>query len=492
MSEAKSKETKRWIFLIIALFFMFVFGRIVPPWQPVTAVGVQVIGIFLGTLILMVSGEGMLFPGLLALVALIVSDYSTTTNLVNSLLGNSTSLMLISILPVSWALTASGTGLVLAKKLLTSKIAKANPVIFTMCLLFGFLLSGQFLSPTSGILLGFPLIDSITDVMGYKRDDEYPRFLILGVYIILVVSVAIMPQKIIIVSIVTAFNSAMARVPGYTWSYGTHVIVATISLIVITVLYPLGMKFLFRVDFSKLRSFDISKVDGMTKEDCTFTKVQRVFVGAFCVGVLYSLCTALLPAEWALVKWLADISLPVWWFIILIFLSLVRVDGKKIVEMENAFKNGILWQMVIGVSALALIGTALGSKDAGIQAWLAIALKPVFGAMGWPMFVLIAVAVSVLLTNFISDTVAGVIIATFLSVFAGGYIARGINVGVLTAAISIGASTAYLTGAAYVAAPMLLGRESMPAKWMWSKGLYPVFLFIIITTIVTVISGYIF
>lgn len=492
MSEAKSNETKRWIYLIISLFFMFVFGRIVPAWKPVTQVGVQVIGIFIGVLFLMVTGEGMLMPGLLALVALVISDYSTTANLVNSLLGNSTSLMLISILPVSWALTASGTGLVLAKKLLTSKLAKSSPVVFTGCLLLGFLLSGQFLSPTSGVLLGFPLIDSITDVMGYKRDDEYPRFLILGAYITLVVSVAIMPQKIIIVSIVAAFNSAMKAIPGYTWSYGTHVIVATISLLIVTVIYPLGMKFLFRVDFSKLRSFDITKVEGMTKADCTFTKVQRVFVGAFSVGVIYSLCTALLPASWAVVKFLADISLPIWWFIILIFLSLVRVDGKKIVEMENAFKNGILWQMVIGVSALSLIGSALSSNDAGIQAWLAVALKPIFGAMNWPMFVLVAVFISVLVTNFISDTVAGVLVATFMAVFAGAYIKQGINVAVLTAAISIGASVAYLTPAAYVAAPMLLGRESHPGKWMWTKGLYVFFLYIIVTTLVTVVSGFVF
>lgn len=492
MREVKSKDTKSTIFLMISLFFMFVFGRIVPAWNPVTQEGVQVIGIFIGILILMVTGEGMLMPGLLALVALIISDYSTTANLINSLLGNPTSLMLISITPVAWALTASGTGLVLAKKLLTSKLAKSNPIAFTMCLLLGFFLSGQFIQPTSCVLLGFPLIDNITDVMGYKREDDYSRFLILGVYATLIPTTAVMPQKIITVSIVAAFNTAMTQVAGYTWSYGTHVIVALLALVIADILYPLCMKFLFRVDFSKFRSFDITKVEGMTKADCTFTKVQRVFIGAFSLGIIYSLSTALLPSSWPIIKFLADISLPVWWFIILIILSLVRVDGKKILDMEQTFKNGILWQLVIGVSVLALIGSGLSSADTGIQEWLAIVLKPLFGQMSWPMFVFVAVTVSVVITNFMSDTVAGVLVATFMSVFAAGYIAQGINVGVITAAIAVGSMTGYLTGAAHVSTPILLGRESMSTKWLMTKGLFPMVLCIVVTTGVTIASSYIF
>lgn len=492
MSEAKSNDTKNWIILIISLFFMFVFGRIIPPWGPVTPAGVQVIGIFIGALLLMVSGEGMLFPGLLSLVALVVSDYSTTNNLVNSLLGNSTALMMIAVLPVAYCLTSSGTGLVLAKKLMTSRIARSSPILFTGCILLGFFLSGQFLSPTAGLMMGFPLLDSITDVMGYKRDDEYPRFLILGAYITIVVANAVLPHKIIIVSIVAAFNAGMEAVTGYTWSYGTHVLVALIALLIILVVYPLGMKLLFRVDFSKFKNFDPTKVEGMSKEDCTFTKIQKVCLSAFGVGILYPLLSMFLPADWAFTKFWNDISLPIWFFIILIVLTLVRVDGKKIIELESAFKNGVIWNLVIGVTAISLIGGGLSNSDVGIQAWLVEILGPAFGEMSWPMFVLMAIFVSTLLTNFISDTVAGVVIATFMAVFAGNFIAQGINVGVMTAAISIGASTAYLTGAAYVAAPLLLGRESMPAKWMWTKGLYPFFLYMIITTVVTIVSGYIF
>jgi len=487
-----SEATKRWIILIFSLFFMFVFGRIIPPWGPVTVAGVQVIGIFIGALVLMVSGFGMLLPGLLAFVAMVVSDYSTTAKLVSGLLGNSTALMMVAVLPVAYCLTSSGTGLVLAKKLMTSRIARSSPTLFTGCILLGFLLTGQFLSPTAGIMMGFPLLDNITDVMGYKRDDQYPRFLTLGAYITIVVANAVLPHKIIIVSIVAAFNVGMAAITGYTWSYGTHVLVALIALLIILVVYPLGMKFLFRVDFSKFKNFDPTKVEGMSKEDCTFTKTQRVCLSAFGVGILYPLLSIFLPAEWAFTTFWNDISLPVWFFAILIVLTLVRVDGKKIADLEGAFKNGVIWNLVIGVTAISLLGGGLSSSDAGIQTWLVEILGPVFGEMSWPMFVLVGVFASTLLTNFISDTVAGVLVATFLAVFAGSFVTQGINVGVMTAAISIGASTAYLTGASYVAAPLLLGRESMPAKWMWTKGLYPIFLYVIITAVVTILSGYIF
>ena len=41
---------KKYVYVIdiIAMFFMFVFGKIVPPFGPVTDVGVGMIGVFIG------------------------------------------------------------------------------------------------------------------------------------------------------------------------------------------------------------------------------------------------------------------------------------------------------------------------------------------------------------------------------------------------------------------------------------------------------------
>ena len=58
-----------WVGVVAGLFLMFVFGRVCPAWGAVTPMGVNMIGIFIGLLLLItVTGE-LIWPALAALVA---------------------------------------------------------------------------------------------------------------------------------------------------------------------------------------------------------------------------------------------------------------------------------------------------------------------------------------------------------------------------------------------------------------------------------------
>lgn len=43
--------------LLVGLFFIFVFGRVCPPWGGITQTGIQAIGIFFGLIFLLSNSE---------------------------------------------------------------------------------------------------------------------------------------------------------------------------------------------------------------------------------------------------------------------------------------------------------------------------------------------------------------------------------------------------------------------------------------------------
>ena len=92
MSESKS-NTMYYIHCAIGCILMFLF-RFLPAPAPITSLGMQMIGIFIG-LIYMWSFVDTLWPSVMGLFALCLSDYGTTTSIIASSFGNSTSALML-------------------------------------------------------------------------------------------------------------------------------------------------------------------------------------------------------------------------------------------------------------------------------------------------------------------------------------------------------------------------------------------------------------
>ena len=81
------------IHCLIGLIFMFGFGTLTPI-EPVTEVGMQVLGIFIGTVYLW-STIGLIWPSLLGILTFVVSDYGTLKTVVASSFGDSTTMLVL-------------------------------------------------------------------------------------------------------------------------------------------------------------------------------------------------------------------------------------------------------------------------------------------------------------------------------------------------------------------------------------------------------------
>ena len=83
----------------------------------------------------------------------------------------------------------------------------------------------------------------------------------------------------------------------------------------------------------------------------------------------------------------------------------------------------------------------------------------------------------------------GVIVASLTAPFVAAYAAQGINISVVGAAIAYSSMFAYMTYAAAGPAPLLLGKEGISNKFIWSKGLFTMVVYIVVATVIFSLMG---
>ena len=137
-------------------------------------------------------------------------------------------------------------------------------------------------------------------------------------------------------------------------------------------------------------------------------------------------------------------------------------------------------------------GSAIASDDLGIKAAIATVLGPILGNASWPIMVILCVAVSTIFTNFtngmpVSFTINAICIPLACTMQMEG---RG-NATILGVATILASMCAFLTNGAIAYAPILLGREEMTSKFIFTKGVVTNILFIVLASLICIVGGYV-
>ena len=492
MSQPKTSKVdlKYLIGSLVGLFLMFFASSVIPTWAEVTELGVSMIGAFVGLLVLItVTGE-LIWPSCAAYIAVIYHGYMNAATATSNFVGTTVILQMVAVCVICSAMREAGTGEVIAKKLLTAKAIQGKPILFTFVFLVAFLFADILLNSFGGIIFSFAVFESVVTALGYKKNDKYVQAMYLGLYLDGMIGCAILPFSGMQLGITNAFNAAVAPL-GYSFNPAIYILAVLPVGIVFILLYTLAMKFVFRCDMSKLVSLNVDELPSLAKVNKKFNKIQIIYLAAFVFGIAYSFALLLLPKTLPWYEKFSSITQAAWFILVIVILSAVRIKGKPIMNANKHFKEGAMWGFITTVGIFSMLGGALSSNDLGIKAWLVSTLGPFFSSMSWPMFVLMIVVVCSVVTNFFSNMATGVIVASLTAPFVVQYAEAGINVSVIGAAIAYSSMFAYLTYAAAGPAPILLGREGIENKFIWTKGLFTLVLYIVTATVVFSLMGYI-
>lgn len=456
-------NVKKWVAVIVSIFLMFGTG-LIPPMFGLSPLGMQVAGIFLGTVLLWLF-VSVSWPSVLCIVALMFTPlYSYSEALKVSMGGWIVSFVLFSSM-VTYVLGQTGFLKRVAVWFVTRPFTKKNPWIFVGLLFLAPLIIGSFMSPVPTFIVFVPIAEQIFKELGCRKGDKFPQVIILGILFFASLSTITTPiAHTVPILAMSLYEKDMGRPIDFV----SYTVFGVVSAAVIFICAILVTKFFFGLETDRLKNLDTevlkNGIGRMGKEE---KYSLWVFAAVVFLWMIPGMIKGVLPEVAAFINGLGT---PTPAMLGVVALCLIHVNGTPLMKFNEAISK-VPWTAVMMVAATGILGGALTNADVGLTEVVVNALSPLIGSMSPMVFVLCISVFTVMLTNFASNTVTVTLIYSIaLPLVYGGAIA-GVNPGALTSVIGAGACVALATPPSTAHAAVAAGTGWLKTDLMLRYGL---------------------
>ncbi|MCC8060899.1 MAG: hypothetical protein LIO81_08710 [Clostridiales bacterium] len=482
------KSDKTLIAAIAGLFFMFIFGYICPTWSVVTRLGVQYLGIMIGWIVMCSFGFPMSMASVAAIAACTIPGYYTASAVISGSLGNSITALVIFIFVLVYVFEETKTGEFLVRWFLSRRFVNGKPFVFMGVFFFAIIVIGSVIGSFGTIPLAITILNNVANISGIKKQDDWIRFMLIGVVSLSGVTEVLYPFKPYAVLYSGILNNTLASINAATDDssyFVTALIIAVLSFLALM----LAGRFLFCFDLDKIRNLDVAALQqGEFKK---MNQAQIIVLIAVVLSFFHPFIIMLLPEGSAVYGFLNSMGQALFMGLILTLLCLIRFDGKPIMNPAVALAKGVNWHVIFAIGAVILIGGALASDDCGVSAWLLEVFNASLGNMGIVPITIVITLLGCVITQFFSNSATAIIFLTAIAPLAPGWYEAGINVSVFPAAVGIGTLTACILPSGSGQSAMMLGTDIFGEdgqKWALSKGMRVLGAIIVATVLAAVIS----
>lgn len=456
----KQNKTKT-IMMLISIAFILLF-QFVPAPAGLTATSMQVIGIFIG-IMLMWNFIGTDWPSFLCMAVLAVFQIMKPGDIFKNGFGNATIAFLLVFFMMSHVLSQVGFSRRLAILSFTNPIARKGPWAFIIMFLFGAMFMASFMSQTAALLIFLPIAEQIFKELKYDKGDSFPQMLVLGLGIAVGIGSANTPlgHAIILIPI-----QLLAEQTGLTVNIVSYSVFGIITGALIFLALVLIYRFLYRPDISKLKHFDVSSLRAELKP---MTKQEKIAASLFVLVILVWILQGILPDFAPVVGgYLSGLGNAVPVLIAIIILCVVEVEGKPIMDFKAAATHGVPWTALIFNAAVLVLSGALVLEKVGISDFLINTVTPLVSGMDQTVFILVIATLCIIMTNFSSNTVCATVFYTISAPIA---LAMGnINMVALASVIGAAASYAFATPPSTMPMAVVAGTGWVDVKAMFKYG----------------------
>jgi len=465
----------------IVLAFMFGF-QFVPPIGCMTPYGMAVLGILIGAILgWSFDAKQMIGTSLIALVALAMVGYpGGITVLYQKLLASESLIMMCLGMIFVGALVDAKMDAVIIAKVMNMKAVKGKPWLTTFLLVFSPCFLGVFIMNTPLMLFLLPLYMKLFTEAGYSIGDKYVVNVLIGSVISAICSMYILPFK----GIALAFAGMVKGYTGVMWSYPQFMMSMSVTCIALSAFYTVFM-WIQRCDVSKVRDLDLSVFgDPNTK----MTKFQKSVLWCMIVYIVGSTIISFGGMMQNPVgAFLNKISVYGWMLIIIGFMSIVKVEGKRLLNLPVATVKGFSWDLILMVASATLIGAALTTAESGFGAMMIGIVGPMFGKMGAIGIAAFMFTVMLVATNFANNMAIMMIGFTVLgSMIAGGMQLQG---AMLAAGIMLFSQIGILLPASSMWGAMLHSLEMTTPASMYKYGVLAMIYVVVVGCLVYIPLG---
>lgn len=409
-NKGAAKDTKYFIHSVIGIVIMFGFGYL-PPFAPVTPLGMKYIGILLG-LIYLWSLVEMLWPSMLGLVALVLTGAVTGAELTPKAFGTDMILIVILSLAIIFALTETGIFDYFTNWLLSRKTLQGHPWRLTVTILFGAYIIEAIGGGIAILFLLWELIYKIVDQAHMPRKHIYCGLMIVALMMCNVLGLNLFPFKPSYLFVMGTFQkmTGMADVPMLIALVMNFAIAVAIILF-----YLFFMRFVIRVDLSALQNVSteefVQKLPPMNKKQ----KFSVIYLILFIVMIIVP-GTVGLFSQGPISVMLQRLGTVGMCYLMFAILSFVKIDGERILVFSKVVSK-VQWDAVALMAIAFTLSPMLTSEGTGVSEWMMQIINPILGGRPALVFMILVGVISIILTNVANNTVIMILMMTIIGVF---------------------------------------------------------------------------
>ena len=401
MSKEKNGNMMQWVHTIIGIALMFGI-QLLPPIEPITQIGMQIGGIFIGSIYLW-STVGLFWPSLLAVIALGFTDYTDSYSMLGAFAGYLPMLMLFCMIFFG-AIGDCGLTKYIGRWFLTRKMINGRPSVFNFCFFAAMFVASAFIDPLMALLVLWPTLYAILEEVGYTKDDAYYKIMIVATFIAIALGQCTLPFFGGQLVILGAFEAAS----GIATNYGAYIMYNIVISVVIMLAMTLFIKFVLRPDMSKMQNISIEQLNRESLPPMNLQ--QKIYIGAALAFLVAALAPSVLPADMWLVGFLDSLNLVGFTMLAIVVLAIVKVDGKPVLDLHRICKEYVMWDLYLLVVVAVFFSGALMAEETGIRPWLVGLLYPIFGGHGQMFFIVCITVIGVIVTNVANNAITGAIL----------------------------------------------------------------------------------
>lgn len=403
MTQSAKNRALEYIHCIIIIAFMFVF-RFIPPPSPITAYGMQVIGVFLGV-IWGWSFCGLMWPSLLALVAMGLTEFGNETVVWATAFGNSTAVLTLVSMLLFGALQATNTTDWMLKRLLNLKMIQRKPWLLTFFLLMSALLLGSIISGLVVILFVIAILNSLFKNANVNKGDKYAVLMIIGINFFAGIGMVMFPflgWDLMTIGTVSAAT-------GVNLDYIKFVLVVWPALFVFCIVYVLLMKYVFKCDASIMSTASIG--DG----DVSLKKNQRYLLYLTIAYLLAATFVGLVSGTTGIAYISGSLGVYGVTLLIIILMVFIKTEEGPLLNVSDCSAY-VSWDMYFLIVSALFIANQLTNEKTGISEWTVQFLMPILSDVSSIIFYIIISIVTVIATNIGNNMAMGFTLLSVVSI----------------------------------------------------------------------------
>ena len=483
MSEAKQKKDMYYVHSAIGIAIMLLFWFL-PPFAPITPIGMKCVGIFLGMIYLW-SMVDTLWPSVLGLFMFSISGYDPAgfNSVWLNAIGNFTVILTMLACVLFGAVHEVGDTMYIAQWFLTKKIFKGRPWVFMAIWFLCCAVVSALIGPIVGLIILWPIALSLMKTLNITREDKVWPWFFVGTFLINTLMQPFFPFMGAQLIPLSAFAGMTAQM-GTPMSVpmGQYMFVNAFMSALIMTIYMLAMKFVIRVDVSKLQAIDPVMVETQLGLP-PMNKTQKIYLIMVPIYIAALLVPSFIKGN-PICDFLTQIGALGVTIITVVLFLLIKVDGKPLLDFKEMAYKQMPWGIFFMIAAAVYGANTLSNATTGVTAFLIQMLNPILGGQSEMGFVAIMYLVALIITNFANNAAMGVVLMPVVLAFSQQL---GINPIPVALGVTLMVFVAMLTPAASPHAGMMHGRKDIYSTGEILKIGFPMCL---ITWALYVVVGY--